>query len=244
MSTGFVNSVNGGASSGISSAIKFAMQDMPDFNFATFLTNHDQNRAMSVFNGDIGKAKAAATLLLTSPGTPFIYYGEEIGMQGQKPDEDIRLPMPWSAEANAGFTTGIPWRAPASDYQQVNVAAQNDDSNSLLNHYRELVTLRRENPALSSAGISLLETDNFGVYAVLRNSSDQKVLVIINLKGTQISDYQLSLNESLLSDGTLIPRTLFGTIEAIPVTISGGKFSEYKPVDELLPYQSYIFQIE
>jgi alpha-amylase len=244
ISNGFVNSVNGGANSGITSAIKFAMQDMPDFNFATFLTNHDQNRTMSVFNGDVGKAKAAATLLLTSPGTPFIYYGEEIGMQGQKPDEDIRLPMQWSAEANAGFTTGTPWRAPASDYQQVNVATQHEDPDSLLNHYRFLIELRRENPVLSNGEIVLLDPDNTGVYAILRSTADQKVLVIVNLKGTPVSDYQLSLDESLLSDGTVTPQSLFGTIDAIPVTISGGKFSEYKPVGELLPYQSYIFQLE
>ena len=69
-------------------------------------------------------------------------------------------------------------------------------------------------------------------------------MVVVNLNGTPISDYRLGLNESLLSDGTLTPRTLFGTIEAIPVTVSGGKFSEYKPVDELLPYQSYILELE
>ncbi len=138
MSSGFINSVSGGSNSGVTSAIEFPLHRIPDFNFATFLTNHDQNRTMSVFNGDWGKAKAAATLLLTSPGTPFIYYGEEIGMQGKKPDEDIRLPMQWSSEANAGFTTGTPWRAPAVDYQKVNVVVQDKDNDSLLNHYRAL----------------------------------------------------------------------------------------------------------
>ena len=244
MSTGFVNSVNGGANSGVTSAIKFAGQDMPDFNFATFLTNHDQNRAMSVFNGDIGKAKAAATLLLTSPGTPFIYYGEEIGMQGQKPDEDIRLPMQWSSETSAGFTTGIPWREPGSEYPQVNVTAQDEDPNSLLDHYRTLIKLRGEHPALRSAELALVEPENSGVYAVLRSAGKQKLLVIVNLKGESISDYQLSLNESLLPDGTLRPRSLFGTIDTIPVTISGGIFSEYKPIPELAPYQTYIFELE
>jgi glycosidase len=244
MATGFINSVNGGASSGVTSAIKFALQDMPDFNFATFLTNHDQDRAMSVFNGDPGKAKAAATLLLTSPGTPYIYYGEEIGMQGRKPDEDIRLPMQWSSEEHAGFTTGVPWRDPAGDYQQVNVAVQEDSADSLLNHYRELIRLRTESAALRSGEILLLETGNPGVYAVLRHTADQTLLVIVNLKDTSISDYQLSLDESLLTDGTLTPRSLFGTIETIPVMISGGKFIEYRPVNELLPYESYVFEIE
>jgi glycosidase len=217
---------------------------MPDFNFATFLTNHDQDRSMSVFNGDPGKAKVAATLLLTAPGTPFIYYGEEVGMPGQKPDENIRLPMQWNAEANAGFTTGIPWRAPASDYPQVNVAVQEADSNSLLNHYRELIQLRRKNTALSRGEITLLDADNTGVYAVLRSTADQTLLVIVNLTAISISDYQLSLDENLLSDGTITPHSWFGTMETRPVTISGGKFSEYKPFNELLPYASYILEME
>jgi len=243
MSSGFINSVSGGSNSGVNSAIKFALHDMPDFNFATFLTNHDQNRTMSVFNGDWGKAKVAATLLLTSPGTPFIYYGEEVGMQGKKPDEDIRLPMQWSSEANAGFTTGTPWRAPAVDYQQVNVAVQDKDNDSLLNHYRTLTKLRQKHPALSSEDIHLLETGNPGIYAILRSAGNEKILVVVNLKNTPISDYQLSLEENLLSDDVITPKTLFGTTDATPVTISGGKFSGYKPTNELAPYQSYIFQL-
>jgi hypothetical protein len=98
--------------------------------------------------------------------------------------------------------------------------------------------------ALSHGEIHLLETGNSGVYGILRSTEDQTVLVLVNLKGIPISEYQLSLEQNLLRDGTLTPHTLFGTIEAIPVTISGGKFSGYKPVDELLPYQSYILQLE
>jgi glycosidase len=244
MASGFVNSVNGGSNSGITSAMKFALQDMSDFNFATFLTNHDQNRAMSVFSGNVGKAKAAATLLLTTPGTPFIYYGEEIGMQGVKPDEDIRLPMQWNAEENAGFTTGTPWRAPASNYLQDNVAAQEGNPDSLLNHYRVLTKLREENSALRNGQVTLVDTGNPGIYAALLSSPTEKLLVLVNLKGTTISDYQLSLEENLLSDGSINPKTIFGTMEAIPVTVSGGKFNGYKPIDALAPYESYIFQLE
>ncbi|MBT3391812.1 MAG: alpha-amylase, partial [Chloroflexi bacterium] len=104
LASGFVNSANGRSNTGINSAYTLTLKNMLEGNFATFLTNHDQNRTMSVFNGDLGKAKTAASLLLTAPGTPFIYYGEEIGMQGKKPDEDIRLPMQWSADQQAGFS--------------------------------------------------------------------------------------------------------------------------------------------
>ena len=244
MSNGFVNSVNGGASSGVTSAIQFALQDMPDFNYATFLTNHDQNRVMSVFDGELGKAKAAATLLLTSPGTPFLYYGEEIGMQGKKPDEDIRLPMQWSSEANAGFTRGTPWRAPAPDYPEVNVADQEQDPESLLHHYHKLIALRTEKPALSHGDLTPLATGNTGIYAALRHTANQKILVVLNLKNTPISEYQLDLNESLLSDGETTPISLLSTIDAIELTVEGGKFSGYQPVPELAAYQSVILQLE
>ena len=244
MSSGFVNSANGGASSGITSAFKFAFQDMPDFNYATFLTNHDQTRAMSVFYGDINKAKLASFLMLTSPGTPFIYYGEEIGMQGQKPDEDLRLPMQWSAEHYAGFSNTDPWRAPNKDYPTVNVTAQIEDPNSLLSHYRTLIQLRKEHPALQSGNAILLETGNPAIFALLRINGNENILVLVNLGKTPISDYKLSLGEKALTDGTLTLTSLFGSAQAQPLEITSGKFNEYKPLSELPPYQTYLFDLK
>ena len=79
---------------------------------ATFLTNHDQTRIMTELGGDIAAAKLAAFLLLTAPGTPFIYYGEEIGMTGTKPDERIRTPMRWTADEPAAglLRRSTPWQ--------------------------------------------------------------------------------------------------------------------------------------
>ncbi|MBI5354470.1 MAG: DUF3459 domain-containing protein [Chloroflexi bacterium] len=244
MSSGFVNSANGGANSGITSAFKFAFQDMPDFNYATFLTNHDQTRAMSVFNGSVDKAKVAAFLMLTSPGTPFIYYGEEIGMQGQKPDEDLRVPMQWSNSANAGFSTDTPWRAPNEDFTTVNVAAQTDDPASLLNHYRTLIQLRKEHPALQIGDAVLIETGNPAVFALLRTSGKEKILILVNLGKTPISDYKLSLGESILKNGTLTPTSLFGSAQAQSLKVIDGNFSGYIPLDELPPYQMYLFNLK
>jgi glycosidase len=244
MESGFINSAKGGANSGITSAIKFSLQDMPDFNYAIFLTNHDQDRTMSFLNGDIGKAKIAATLLLTSPGTPFIYYGEEIGMQGRKPDEDIRLPMQWSAEVNAGFSTVKPWRAPAADHQVVNVRMQEDDPTSLLNHYRTLIKLRMEYPPLRSGDITLLDTGNPAIFAAIRSSGKSWILILVNLQGTTISDYQLRLAEDILPGGTITPSLLFGSGNVSAVRISNGGFDGYKPLEELPPYGSYILLME
>ncbi|MBK9208475.1 MAG: DUF3459 domain-containing protein [Anaerolineales bacterium] len=233
MSSGFMNSANGGANSGITSAFKFAAQDMPNFNFATFLTNHDQTRSMSVFYGNIDKAKVASFLMLTSPGTPFIYYGEEIGMQGQKPDEDIRLPMQWSNSANAGFSTHLPWRAPNKDYTTTNVEEQLQDSNSLLNHYQTLIQLRKEHPALQTGSATLIETNNPAVFALLRSSENENILVVVNLSNSPISDYQLELKESTLPNGTITSTSLFKTAQAQTLEITSGTFSGYKPIDEL-----------
>ena len=244
MASGFVNSAKGGANSGITSAYKFADQDMPDFNYATFLTNHDQTRAMSVFSGDVNKAKLASFLMLTSPGTPFIYFGEEIGMSGQKPDEDLRVPMQWSNSENAGFTTGTPWRAPNADYTTVNVTAQSDDPNSLLRHYQTLIQLRREHPALQNGSAVLVETGSPAVFALLRVSGDEQVLILVNLGKEPITDYKLSLADAALADGTLTLTALFGRAQASPLEVSGGKFSAYKPLSELPPYQTYLFEIK
>ena len=61
------------------------------------------------------------------PGVPFLYYGEEVGLQGPKPDERIRTPMPWDADLGAGFTTGVPWQPLADGLEDANVAVQADD---------------------------------------------------------------------------------------------------------------------
>ena len=244
LASGIMNSVIGESNTGVNSAWNFTLKDISDGEYATFLTNHDQNRVMSVLNGNEEKARLAAVMLLTSPGTPFIYYGEEIGMQGKKPDEDIRLPMQWSASANAGFTTGTPWRTPDVSYSQVNVAKQNEDPNSLLNLYRTLTKLRSEHPVLRTGSIRILETGNTGVYAIMRSNNSENVLVLINLKGEPVSDYALSLKEKLFSDTTLTPLSLLETTPVAPLTINGGTFTDYKPIFKLPTYQAYILQLK
>jgi glycosidase len=78
------------------------LEYFPDQQFATFLTNHDQQRVASYFSSKLDRQKLAAFVYLTGPGTPYIYYGEEIGMTGNKPDERLRTPMPALAAASPG----------------------------------------------------------------------------------------------------------------------------------------------
>jgi alpha-amylase len=244
MANGISGSAYGSASSSIYGAISFATQDMPDGNYATFLSNHDQKRIMSVLTGNTGKAKVAASLLLTLPGTPFIYYGEEIGMEGDKPDENIRRPMQWSADANAGFTTGTPWRAPGENYSQANVANETNDPTSLLSHYRALIALRNQHPALSIGSVSPVTTNNAGVYASLRIANGETILVLINLTKNPINTYSLSMKTPAIPDGSYQVVPLFGTGIGTSLSVSGSIFNNSQPLAELPPFSTILIQLK
>ncbi len=245
VASGIVNSANSGSNISINSALTFATQTLPNGDYGTFLTNHDQDRVMSDLYGSVDKAKVAASLLLTSPGTPFIYYGEEVGMQGEKPDEDIRRPMQWSDAANAGFTVGKPWRPPDSDYPQANVAAQTDDPNSLLSHYRALIALRNEHPALRTGSLDFFQAGKPQVFASLRTKDNDLILVLINLGKDPVSDYSLKLSKSPLAAGeyTLTPLMGSGKVASLTVDANGG-VSGAQPIAELLPYTTYIIELK
>jgi glycosidase len=218
---------------------------VPANQFATFITNHDQNRVMSQLDGDIDKAKLAASILLTSPGIPFVYYGEEIGMVGSKPDEDIRRPMQWTSQAGAGFTTGSAWRAPADDYKSVNIAAQDADPNSLLNHYRALIALRNSHEALRIGDWTLIESNSGRIYAFLRQTDDQSILVIINLSRQAVNadQYALELTSSTLR-GELTAISLHGLPEPLPPRVDAqGGFSSFVPFAEIAPRTTHIIQL-
>ena len=243
LASGMLNSANGGAKSGIESAYKFTLKDMPNGQYATFLTNHDQNRVMSVLNGKVEKAKVAASLLLTAPGTPFIYYGEEIGMKGQKPDEDIRLPMQWTADpVTAGFTNGTPWRAPGAETVSANVAVEEKDPNSLLNHYRKLIALRQAHPALRTGTLTLIPIQHPGLAAYLRREGEENLLVLVNLTGEPVSTYSLGTpSDSALADGVYSLETLFGAGPAANLTVAQGQWQNYTP-RALEPFETFVAQ--
>ncbi len=243
LASSILNSVNGESSSAIISALTFAKQDLPNWQFGTFLTNHDQNRVMSVLDGNVDKAKVAAFLLLTSPGTPFIYYGEEIGMEGEKPDEDIRRPMQWSGGENAGFTTGTPWRAPGPNATQANVASEEADPGSLLSFYRALIVLRKEQPVLRYGALSLITTDNSGIFACLRHANGDTILVLVNLTGKAVNDYGLTLTGAPLKDGTFPLTALLGSGAAPDLHVVDGGFGDFKPLEELPAYGTFLWSL-
>ena len=161
------------------------------------LGNHDIPRAATRFgvDGVDARARVAATMLLTLRGTPFLYYGEEIGMtDGEVPAalardpagrDPCRTPMQWDGSAGAGFTTGTPWLPVPDTVSRVNVAAQRNDPDSLLVLYRRLIRLRRETPALRHGDLHM--RDGAGdVLAYERAADGQRVLVALNFGDTEI----------------------------------------------------------
>jgi glycosidase len=147
-----------------------------------FLTNHDQRRVASELSGDEGKLRSAAAVLLTLPGTPFLYYGEEVGLLNGTADGDEakRTPMPWDATPGGGFTSGRPWHAFAPGRERANVAAQTGDPGSLLSHYRRLVRARHASRALSRGALEILRSQG-PLLAYLCTEGSERVLVAHNL---------------------------------------------------------------
>jgi len=150
-----------------------------------FLTNHDQTRIATVLGNDAAKLRNAAAILLTLPGMPFLYYGEEVGLEnGPEPnDEAKRTPMPWSA--TGGFTTGTPWHSYAPGIEADNVASQTSDTDSLLSYYRNWITARRDSEALRKGDVTLLDTAP-QILAFVRDTGFTRVLVVHNMSDESV----------------------------------------------------------
>ncbi len=151
----------------------------------TFLANHDMVRVATQLNGDPARARMAAAILLSLPGTPFIYYGEEIGLANGPAagDRSKRTPMPWNATFGSGFTKGKPWFPFSPGKDSVNVACQTGDPGSLLSHYRWLIQTRKASSALRTGRLELLTLteESPSVLAFVRDAGDKKVLVLHNV---------------------------------------------------------------
>jgi glycosidase len=147
---------------------------------APFLSNHDQERVMSQLHDNPGQMRIAAAMLLTLPGQPFIYYGEELGMRGQKPDPDLREPMRWFRNPHGPGETR--WKAfSAGDGADITVQAEQADPHSLLARYRELIGWRRRIGALRDGALVTRELGNPQLIAWELSDTNGDVLVVHNL---------------------------------------------------------------
>lgn len=162
-------------------------------------------------------------LLFSLPGTPVLYYGDEIGMGdniflGDR--NGVRTPMQWSSDRNAGFSRANPQRLylpvvidPEYHYETVNVEAQNENPHSLLWWMRRILALRRRYRALSRGSIEFLHPENRKVLAFLRTYEDEQILVVANL-----SRFVQAVSLDLSQFRGLIPVELFGRVEFPAIT--------------------------
>ena len=162
------------------------------------------------------------SLLLSFPGTPILYYGDEIGMGDNIYLGDrngVRTPMQWNADRNAGFSTATPARLyspvimdPLWGYQAVNVEAQQGDPSSLLNWMRNMIALRKLFSVFGRGSMKFFDPANRKVLAYMRQYQDQRVLCVANLsRFAQPVDLDLSEAEGA------IPVEMLGYVEFPPI---------------------------
>jgi len=165
-----------------------------DFIDSVFLTNHDMDRIMSEFNENEGRAKLAARILLTLPGTSWIYYGEELGMTGEGPDPDRRQPFNWGEDNsyNPEGSTSTNNHDAISAWDNHNqsldgVDQQLDDPDSILNTFIDMIDLKQNDDTLRHGSLHSASTDIDEIMAYRRVSDDQDYLVIHNMSRNEMT---------------------------------------------------------
>jgi maltose alpha-D-glucosyltransferase/alpha-amylase len=192
------------------------------------------------------------SLLFSMPGTPVLYYGDEIGMGDNiyLGDRDgVRTPMQWSADRNAGFSRANPQKLylpiiidPEYHYEAVNVEAQQNNPYSLLWWMKRLIALRKRYRALGRGSIEFLYPENHKILAFLRCYQDECLLIVANLsRFVQYAELDLSAHQGLVPV-ELIGRNAFPAIGEAPYFLTLGPHTAYwfsleppQPVEIALP---------
>lgn len=229
------DAASSGAASGLMDSLldstETNLTNYPDWQVGVFTDNHDRDRLASLAADDPDRLRMIATWLLTQPGTPFLYYGQEIGLPGQKPDEQIRTPLPWTGRDPAGdFTSGQPWQPLADGWQARNVAAQSADPRSLLSHYRRLLAARAATPALRTGSFTRLDVSASDGFAYLRTLDGQRALVVGNASDQPLADLAVTLPDA----GTGAWTSLLGQDVGQP------EGTIYVPVGTLAPWDTLV----
>ncbi|MER2997542.1 alpha-amylase family glycosyl hydrolase [Pontibacter populi] len=189
------------------------------------LGNHDKSRIGTRIG--IEEARVAAMLLLTLRGTPTMYYGDEIGMTDVTiPEDEIqdpqglnmpglnlsrdpaRTPMQWNTSNNAGFTNGTPWLRVADNYTNLNVETEQQDKESALELYKQLIQLRKAEQALSIGEYIPVQTEG-DLLAYRREHENTNLLIVLNLgdKDTMFTPEHATLKGQIILDTNLKRRT-------------------------------------
>jgi glycosidase len=217
---------------------------VPATRWSPFLRNHDQTRTMTALGGDSAGARLAAELLLTLPGVPVLYYGEELGMTGDQPDPRLRTPMQWTPGPRAGFSTAPVWEPLQPDSATANVAVQTSNPGSLLRRYRRLVHLRSSNRALGSGELVPLEASDSSVVAYLRRDGARAVLVVANLARTPRGNVSIGSAGKVVPAGRYAVRDLLSGAAAATLAVDAdGRVHAYVPLATLGPRRTWVFEI-
>lgn len=171
----------------------------PDYIDAPFIANHDMGRVANGLQKNEDNMKMACGLLMTMNGSPFVYYGEEIGMSssGSK-DENKRLAMIWSDTDTTGMTDGPKDADSGIVSAFAGVDEQLADPYSILNYYKRAIRLRNENPELARGQIEIVEELTEGHQAVITKTyDDSKIAVVYN---TSDEPLEISLTNTELED--------------------------------------------
>jgi glycosidase len=190
----FIKAAKGDAES-VEKVATFYAKALP--TMATFLSSHDSfagQRLWDQVGGDIRQYKLAAAAYLLQPGTPFVYYGEEIGQGGVttlKGDFPMRSPMSWTADAaTGGFTTGVPFRPVAPNLATQNVQAQQADAGGILSFYKAMIGLRNTLPSIARGSFEAGTAQGL-VASWQRKWQREHTVVLINY-GTQVALAQMA----------------------------------------------------
>jgi alpha-glucosidase len=217
------------------------------------LSNHDNPRAYDRYgdgqhNDQI--AKLLATMLLTLRGSPFLYYGEEIGMVTTEPKtiEEVqdpvgkrywpankgrdgeRTPMQWDPSPRAGFTTGQPWLKVPPTATERNVAVQAKDPASILNFYQDLIRLRRQSPAILDGDYMSIGDDPH-IFAYRRWSAAQSMIVALNMSNESRT---LRLDKGAMSGAS--------GFRVVSSNLSTGKNQVVQTEVQLAPFEALILE--
>lgn len=197
---------------------------------STMLTNHDMDRTATRLGGSIEKTKIAAALLFTLPGTPFVYYGDEIGQLGQKPDDNRREPFDWYKTSEGKGMTKMtsaffnPMAYTKAD-DGISLEEQQGAEGSIYEYYKKLIKIRKDNSMLFNGEFTKIGTQS-GMYGYTVNSGENsEKLVIIHNQRPKIKEIEVTADTAveLLKDKqyTKGEKISLGAFESIIIKYSG-----------------------
>lgn len=196
-----------------------------------------RRRLAPLMDNDVDKIKLMNSLLMSMPGSPIIYYGDEIGMGdniflGDR--NGVRTPMQWSLDRNAGFSRADPQRLylppimdPIYGYQAVNVEAQSRDQSSLLHWMKRLLAVRKSSQCFGRGKLTFLRPGNRKILAFLRCYSDEVILCVANLsRSAQPVELDLHSYKGYVPV-EMMGRTTFPPIGELPYLLTMGGYGVY-----------------